>query len=129
MRASERGHRCGMSDLDPRAKAVADAVSDSLLRRGFLTTEWWTSIVGATLSTVLGAVGVPGGLTAQVVTILAPVLLAAIYALARTSQKSALAAVVASDLFPQLATGGDLSNRQDVTGQPDRPTKEEDHHE
>lgn len=80
-------------------QAVLDAISATLQRRGFLTTEWWTTVLAGLLSAALALVGVHGQAAAQVVGILAPVLVAGIYAAVRTMHKSALAQVLSS-AFP-----------------------------
>jgi hypothetical protein len=82
------------------ATAVASAVSQSLARRGYLTTGWFTTVIGGGLTVLLGYVGVSGPVAAQVVTVAAPAVLAAAYAVVRTGQKSRLGAI-AADLLPQ----------------------------
>jgi hypothetical protein len=84
------------------AQAAFQAVSDSLLPRGYLTTEWWTTIVGGALSAVLAVVHISASSATHVVAVLAPALLAALYAITRTMHKSALASVL-RDVFPQAA--------------------------
>jgi hypothetical protein len=88
---------------------VLAAVTKTLLRRGFLTSEWWTTIAAAGLSTVLALVGVHGSAAAQVVGILAPVIVAATYAAVRTMHKSTLAKVLAA-AFPLPANTQDSSS-------------------
>jgi len=80
--------------------AVLTAVSASLTRKGFLTSEWWTAVIGAGLSAVVALVGVQGPTGTQIVSVLAPALLAASYAVVRTIHKSKLAALL-GDIFPQ----------------------------
>ncbi len=75
-------------------------IASAASRRGYLTTEWWTTVLAAVLSTVLGLVGLHGPAAAQAAGILAPVLVAAVYAFARTRHKSALAQLAAL-AFPQ----------------------------
>ncbi len=82
------------------ADAALSAVSASLLRRGYLTTEFWITLIGAGLSSVLAVVKVPGATAAQVVAIGAPALLAATYAVVRTMHKSRVGRLVAY-LLPQ----------------------------
>ena len=72
-------------------QVIASAVG----RRGYLTTEWWTTVLAAVLSAVLGLVGLHGPAAAQAAAILAPVLVAAVYAFVRTQHKSALARLAA----------------------------------
>ena len=96
------------------AQAALQAVSDSLVPRGYLTTEWWTTIVGGALSAVLAVVPISASSATHVVAVLAPALLAALYAIARTMHKSALASVL-RDLFPQAAAA---SAPPGATGQP-----------
>lgn len=85
-------------------QAALAAVSKSLTRRGYLTTEWWTTIIGGALSAVLALVHVKGSSAAQVVAIAAPAVLAALYAIVRTMHKSSLASAL-GDAFPQAAGG------------------------
>ena len=89
---------------DP-AQAVLDDVSKSLVRRGYFTTEWWTTIIGGGLSAVLALVHVSGSSATQVVAVAAPALLAGLYAITRTMHKTAIARSV-SDLFPQATQSG-----------------------
>jgi hypothetical protein len=84
------------------AQATLQAVSDSLVPRGYLTTEWWTTIVGGALSAVLAVVHINASSATHVVAVVAPALLAALYAISRTVHKSALASLL-RDLFPQAA--------------------------
>jgi hypothetical protein len=95
-------------------QAVLQAVSQSLVRRGYLTTEWWTTIVGGALSAVLALIHINASSATHVVAVAAPALLAALYALTRTMHKSALASALA-DVFPQ-AGGADTA--APPTGQP-----------
>jgi hypothetical protein len=81
-------------------QSALQAVSDSLVPRGYLTTEWWTTIVGGALSAVLAVVHISASSATHVVAVVAPALLAALYAVARTMHKSALAALF-RELFPQ----------------------------
>ena len=90
------------------AQAALQAVSDSLVPRGYLTTEWWTTIVGGALSAVLAVVPISASSATHVVAVLAPALLAALYAIARTMHKSALASVL-RDLFPQAAAAANTA--------------------
>ncbi|MBV9311800.1 MAG: hypothetical protein JOZ73_13290 [Solirubrobacterales bacterium] len=75
-------------------------MSSSLLPRGYLTTEWWTTIVAGALSAVLALVHVSGSSATHIVAVATPALLAAVYAIVRTMHKSALAATL-RDAFPQ----------------------------
>jgi hypothetical protein len=79
--------------------AAVEAISNALCRRGYLTTEWWTTIVGAALTVALTYVGMPGPAVAKVVVVAAPVVVAAVYAVARTIHKSALAGLLAHILW------------------------------
>jgi hypothetical protein len=91
----------GLTTNRPRVDvAIAGAVSATLTRRGYLTTEWWTTVLGAALSTVLALIGIHGAAAAQAIAIGAPVLLAATYAVSRSMHKSHLAELVA-DALPQ----------------------------
>jgi hypothetical protein len=84
--------------------AVLESISKSLVPRGYLTTEWWTTITGGALSAVLALVHVGGSTATHVAAVVAPTVLAALYAITRTIHKSALASVL-GDVFPQ-AVGG-----------------------
>lgn len=79
--------------------ATVGAISDALCRRGYLTTEWWTTVVASLLTLSLSYVGVPGPTAAKVVVIAAPVVIAAVYAAARTMHKSALASLLVRALL------------------------------
>ena len=99
---------------EDQRQVVLDAISGALQRRGYLTTEWWTTVAAGLLSAVLALVGVAGPAAAQVTGILAPVLVAVVYAVVRTMHKSALAAVLSAALpspapsspSPSAATAG-----------------------
>jgi hypothetical protein len=82
------------------AQELLAAVSKQLLRRGYFTTEWWTTIIGGALSTVLALVHVNASSATHVVAVAAPAVLAGLYAITRTLHKSALATTLA-ELFPQ----------------------------
>ena len=79
---------------------VLKAVSQSVERRGYLTTEFWTTLFGGALSVILAFVHVSASTAAQVAAVAAPALLAGTYAAVRTMHKSALASLL-GDLFPQ----------------------------
>jgi hypothetical protein len=86
---------------DPDAvQAALKALSDSLSRRGYLTTEWWTTVLGGALSAVLALVHISASSATHVVAVVTPALLAALYAITRTLHKSALASLL-GDAFPQ----------------------------
>jgi hypothetical protein len=80
------------------------ALSKSLGRRGFFTTEWWTTMIGGALSAALALIHIKASSATHVVAVVSPALLAALYAITRTMHKSALASAL-SDFFPQA--GGD----------------------
>jgi hypothetical protein len=82
--------------------AALNAVSESLVRRGYLTTEWWTTIIGGAVSAILALVHINASSATHVVAVAAPAILAALYAVTRTMHKSALASAL-GDLFPQTA--------------------------
>jgi hypothetical protein len=90
----------GPADSGDVAQELLAAVSKQLLRRGYFTTEWWTTIIGGALSTVLALVHVKGSSATHVVAVVAPALLAGLYAITRTMHKSALATTL-TELFPQ----------------------------
>jgi hypothetical protein len=90
----------GPADSGDVAQELFAAVSKQLLRRGYFTTEWWTTIIGGALSTVLALVHVNGSSATHVVAVAAPALLAGLYAITRTLHKSALATAL-TELFPQ----------------------------
>jgi len=79
-------------------------VSDSLVRRGYLTTEWWTTVIGGALSAILAVVHINASSATHVVAVAAPALLAGLYAITRTMHKSALASALA-DVLPQAGDG------------------------
>jgi hypothetical protein len=89
-------------------------ISKSLIPRGYLTTEWWTTIIGGAVSAVLALVHVSGSNATHVAAVVAPAVLAALYAITRTMHKSALASLL-GDVFPQ-ATGGNPSAAGSATG-------------
>jgi hypothetical protein len=89
----------GAADI---GQTVLNDVSQSLLRRGYLTTEWWTTIIGGALSTILALIHVKASSATHVVAVVSPSLLAALYAITRTMHKSALASAL-GDVFPQAA--------------------------
>jgi hypothetical protein len=82
--------------------AVLGSISGALVPRGYLTTEWWTTILGGALSAVLALVHVGGTTATHVAAVIAPAVLAALYAITRTMHKSQLASLL-SDVFPQAA--------------------------
>lgn len=90
-------------------QAVLQAVSDSLVRRGYLTTEWWTTILGGALSAVLALVHIKASSATHVVAVVAPAALAALYSVTRTLHKSALASALAT-VFPQAAASTTAAN-------------------
>jgi hypothetical protein len=98
-----QGDQSGFSSApsDPVDAALA-AASNSLARRGYLTTEWWTTIIGGALSAVLALVHVSGSNATHVAAVAAPALLAGLYAFTRTMHKSALATALGA-VFPQAA--------------------------
>lgn len=79
-------------------------MSDSLVRRGYLTTEWWTTVIGGALSAILAVVHINASSATHVAAVAAPALLAALYATTRTTQKSALASAIAT-VIPQATDG------------------------
>lgn len=104
-------------------QAALTGISDSLARRGYLTTEWWTTVIGGALSAVLALVHVGGSSATHVVAVAAPAVLAALYAITRTVHKSALASALGAVLPQALAAGGgsaqDAQSEQTVaSGQP-----------
>jgi hypothetical protein len=82
------------------APAVIKAVSDSLVRRGYLTTEWWTTMIGGAVSAILAVVHINASSATHVVAVVAPALLAALYAITRSMHKSAVASALGG-VFPQ----------------------------
>ena len=88
----------------PQSSVPLALIADAVGRRGYLTTEWWTTVLAALLSAALGLVGLHGPAAAQVTGILAPVLVAGVYALVRTRHKSVLAQLAAA-AFPQAQPG------------------------
>lgn len=89
------------ADQEKPGLAVVDAVSASLVRRGFLTTEWFTTVIALVLTALLAWIGVGDSTATQIVSVAAPTILAAVYALVRTRQKSTLSQLV-SNVFPQF---------------------------
>lgn len=98
---AQGGQPAPAGNNDPLQAVLAD-VSNSLVARGRLTTEWWTTLIGGALSAVLALVHVHGSTGTQIVAIAAPALLAGVYAIVRTMHKSALASTL-RDVFPQAA--------------------------
>ena len=96
---------------DP-AQAALEAVSGSLARRGYLTTEWWTTMIGGALSAVLALVHINASSATHVVAVIAPALLAGLYAVTRTMHKSVLSSALGA-VFPQ-ASGGTVAPPSDV---------------
>ena len=90
--------------VDDPALAALSSISDALAHKGWLTTEWWTTVIGGGASAALAFVGVGGSTATQIVSVVAPALLAAIYAMVRTRHKSAMAAVL-QGAFPQALAG------------------------
>lgn len=88
-----------MPVVAPDAVAAGlQSISISLQRRGYLTTEWWTTVVGGALTLMLAYVR-PGDTAApQTAAIIAPVVLAVAYSISRTMHKSALADVLQAAL-------------------------------
>lgn len=80
------------------ADAMLQAASNSL-QHGYLTTEWWTTVTATALSATLALVGVSGSPAVQVASVLAPPVVAIVYAVARTVHKSALATAVINNLL------------------------------
>lgn len=79
---------------------VVAQISNTVTRPGPLTSEWWTIVIAGAASTVLALTGLPGSDVAQVAGIVAPIVLALIYALVRLRTKGALAEVLQA-VFPQ----------------------------
>jgi len=65
-----------------------------------LTTEFWVTVIGAVLSTLLALVHVSGPTAAQIVATAGPAVLAGAYAVIRGLHKSRLAQIVTA-LYPQ----------------------------
>jgi len=84
----------GSSPVTDTVQAGLQSISTSLQRRGYLTTEWWTTIVGAGLTVVLSFLHPGGSAAAQTASILAPAVIAMVYTVSRTAHKSALADVL-----------------------------------
>lgn len=96
-----------LGEADPVQSAL-QAISNSLLRRGYLTTEWWTTILGGALSAVLALLHIKASSATHVVAVVVPALLAALYAVTRTVHKAALASVL-DEVFPQAVAGAQRS--------------------
>jgi hypothetical protein len=80
--------------------AVLTAVSETLVRRGYLTTEFWTTVVGAALTSVLSVADVANPTATQIVAVATPAVLAAVYATVRSLHKSRFTGLI-TDLFPE----------------------------
>jgi hypothetical protein len=81
--------------------AGLQSISTQLQRRGYLTTEWWTIVIGTAVTLLLAYLR-PGDTAApQTAAIVAPAVLAAAYSVSRTMHKSALADVLQAAL-PQV---------------------------
>lgn len=89
-------------------EAVAQ-ISNAVTRPGPLTTEWWSVIMAGAVSSVLAAIGLPGSSAAQVAGIVAPVVLALVYAFVRTQHKGALADALQA-VFPQANEAAQASS-------------------
>jgi hypothetical protein len=103
-------------NTDP-VQAALQAASRSLVRRGYFTTEWWTTIIGGALSAALALMHIKASSATHVVAVAAPAILAAIYAVTRTMHKSALASALA-DVFPQAGGGGAAAAAGGQTSEP-----------
>jgi len=90
------------ADAAPEVKAVAN-MTNTATRPGPLTTEWWSVLIAGAVSSVLGAVGLPGPVGAQIAAIAAPIVLALAYAFVRGQTKGALADALTA-VLPQAAT-------------------------
>jgi hypothetical protein len=77
-------------------ETLVDTACQSLQRRGYLTTEWWTTIVGGLLSVVLSAVHLGSSTSLHWAGIVAPTLVAVIYTALRTLHKTALTKMVST---------------------------------
>lgn len=77
------------------AQAALTTAVDSLSRRGYAQTENYVLLIGTLMTTVLAKTGVSGSLAVQIVTIAAPMAVAALVAGLRTIQKKALAELAA----------------------------------
>lgn len=82
---------------DP-VQAGLQSISASLQRRGYLTTEWWTTVVGGGLTVLLSYVHPGDAAAPQTAAIIAPALIAVVYSVSRTMHKSALADVLQAAL-------------------------------
>jgi hypothetical protein len=98
--ADQAGSGSGTGNDVPQ-QVLAD-VTDSLSRRGFFTSEWWTTVIGGALSAVLALLHVSSSSATHVAAVVAPAVLAGLYAVVRTVHKSQLAGAL-SDIFPQAA--------------------------
>jgi hypothetical protein len=91
----------GSPTNDVTQQVVTD-VAESLSRRGFFTSEWWTTVIGGALSAVLALLHVSSSSATHVAAVVAPAVLAGLYAIVRTVHKSQLASALAG-IFPQAA--------------------------
>src|SRR5262249_29954758 len=73
---------------------------NTVSRPGPLTTEWWTVLIAGAVSSVLAVVGLPGSAASQVAGIVAPIVIALVYAFTRSRTKGALADALKA-IFPQ----------------------------
>lgn len=95
----------------PAPTAVTDplqaglmSISASLDRRGYLTTEWWTTVAGTAITMLLAYVRPGDSAAPQTAAIIAPALISMVYMVSRTAHKSALADVLQAAM-PDAAAG------------------------
>ena len=84
-------------------KTALAQVANTAARPGVLTTEWWSVILAGAISSVMAIVGLPGGTATQVAGIVAPIVLALVYAFVRSQTKGALADALQA-VFPQATS-------------------------
>ncbi len=91
-------------------------MTKSLARRGFFTSEWWTTVIGGALSAALALLHIPASSATHVVAVVAPAALAGLYAVTRTMHKSNLASAL-GDFFPQATQGQGPVDQPTAAGQ------------
>lgn len=101
------------ADVQNNPHAAVAQLANTVTRPGPLTTEWWSVLIAGAVSSISAAIGLPGPAAAQVAGIVAPIVLALVYAFVRARTKGALAEALKA-LFPQAATNppGDVTTTQ-----------------
>jgi hypothetical protein len=108
VRDAVRGTAITAESVEQNPYEAVAQITNAVTKPGALTTEWWSVIIAGAVSSVLAAVGVPGSSAAQVAGIVAPVVLALVYAFVRTQHKGTLADALQA-VFPQARAAAQAS--------------------